>query len=69
MWVVSPIGDESGDTGAMALQIPVSWINDVTTGYQQWTTQGLGDTGEVYLAGTGPMGASDLDGAPHGSSP
>lgn len=52
MWVVSPIGDESGVTGAMALQIPVSWINDVTTGYQQWTTQGLGDTGEVYLAGT-----------------
>ncbi|AXA97209.1 MULTISPECIES: adenylate/guanylate cyclase domain-containing protein [Microbacterium] len=52
MWVVSPIGDAGGITGAMALQVPVSWINDVTTGYGQWQAQGLGDTGEIYLAGT-----------------
>ncbi|MDQ1131238.1 adenylate/guanylate cyclase domain-containing protein [Microbacterium sp. SORGH_AS_0888] len=52
MWVVSPIGNANGITGAMALQIPVSWINDVMTGYDRWDSQGLGRTGEVYLAGT-----------------
>ena len=51
MWVVSPIGNDSGITGAMALQVPLSQINDVMTGSEGWKTQGLGDTGEVYLVG------------------
>ncbi|MFF7682540.1 adenylate/guanylate cyclase domain-containing protein [Microbacterium sp. NPDC007973] len=52
MWVVSAIGDDDGITGVMALQVPVQWINDVTTGYEQWQQQGFGATGETYLAGS-----------------
>jgi len=51
MWVVSPIGDDNGITGVMALQIPIQWINDVMTGYGQWEQQGFGETGETYLVG------------------
>ncbi len=52
MWVVSAIGDDDGITGVMALQVPIQWINDVTTGYEQWQQQGFGATGETYLAGS-----------------
>jgi len=51
MWVVSPIGDEDGITGVMALQVPIAWINDVMTGYGEWEQQGFGATGETYLVG------------------
>lgn len=51
MWVISPVGNESGITGAMALQVPLDQINDVMTGSKEWKKQGLGDTGEVYLVG------------------
>ncbi|PRB18231.1 adenylate/guanylate cyclase domain-containing protein [Microbacterium sp. MYb62] len=51
MWVVSPVGNDSGITGAMAFQISIDTINDVMTGNEDWKAQGLGDTGEVYLVG------------------
>lgn len=51
MWVVSPVGNDRGITGAMAFQISIDTINDVMTGNEQWKEQGLGDTGEVYLVG------------------
>ncbi|MGW9157769.1 adenylate/guanylate cyclase domain-containing protein [Microbacterium sp. NPDC055665] len=51
MWVVSPVGNDSGITGAMAFQISIDTINDVMTGNENWKAQGLGDTGEVYLVG------------------
>ncbi len=51
MWVMSPIGNDSGITGVMAAQISLDLINDTMTGNQQWESQGLGQTGEVYLAG------------------
>lgn len=51
LWVVSPVGDEDEVTGALAAQIPIETINDVMTGGQSWEEQGLGRTGEVYLAG------------------
>ncbi|TPW70218.1 adenylate/guanylate cyclase domain-containing protein [Schumannella sp. 10F1B-5-1] len=51
-WALSPIGDADGRvTGVLALQIPADTINDVMTGDQGWSKQGLGGTGEVYLAG------------------
>ncbi|TPX05984.1 HAMP domain-containing protein [Schumannella luteola] len=51
-WALSPIGDRDGRvTGVLALQIPVETINDVMTGDEGWAKQGLGETGEVYLAG------------------
>ena len=51
MWVVSPVGNDSGITGAMAFQISIDTVNDVMTGNENWKAQGLGDTGEVYLVG------------------
>ena len=51
IWVVSPIGNDERVTGAIAFQISIDAINDVTTGSEGWKSQGLGDTGEVYLVG------------------
>ncbi len=51
LWVVSPVGNDSGVTGAFAVQVPIDTINDTMTGAEQWKQQGLGKTGEVYLAG------------------
>lgn len=51
MWVVSPVGNDSEITGAIAFQISLADINDVMTGNEKWKAQGLGDTGEVYLVG------------------
>ncbi len=50
-WVLSPIGTATNIIGVMAVQIPVDQINKVMTGNQNWKGQGLGDTGEVFLAG------------------
>lgn len=50
-WVVSPVGTSTELIGALAVQIPIDQINAVMTGNEQWETQGLGETGEVYLAG------------------
>ena len=35
----------------LALQLPITAINDVMTGFGGWDAEGLGDTGETYLAG------------------
>jgi class 3 adenylate cyclase len=51
IWVVSPVGNDSRVTGVMAVQIPIDTINNTMTGNNGWKDQGLGDTGEVYLAG------------------
>jgi methyl-accepting chemotaxis protein len=37
--------------GVLALQLPIRAINDVMTGGGGWDAEGLGDTGETYLAG------------------
>lgn len=50
-WVVSPVGTATEIVGVMAIQIPITQINDVMTGERAWASQGLGSTGEVYLAG------------------
>ena len=50
-WVLSPIGSATNIVGVMAIQIPIDLINSVMTGDQRWQEDGLGDTGEVYLAG------------------
>lgn len=51
LWVVSPVGNDDTITGAMAAQVPAERINEVLTGGNQWTKQGLGRSGEVYLVG------------------
>ncbi|MEL4319840.1 adenylate/guanylate cyclase domain-containing protein [Leifsonia sp. YIM 134122] len=50
-WVVSPIGTATDVVGTLAVQVPITQINDVMSGDEQWAEQGLGQTGEVYLAG------------------
>lgn len=50
-WVLSPIGTATNIVGVLAVQIPVDQINAVMTGDGRWAEQGLGATGEVYLAG------------------
>ncbi len=51
VWVISPVGNDTGITGALAYQVSIDRINNVMTGNEQWKQQGLGDTGEVYLVG------------------
>lgn len=50
-WVLSPIGSATNIVGVLAIQVPIEQINRVMTGGEQWVQQGLGETGEVYLAG------------------
>lgn len=50
-WAVSPIGDNEEVYGVLALQIPLTNINNVMTGNQDWVDDGLGESGETYLVG------------------
>jgi class 3 adenylate cyclase len=50
-WVFTPIGDSGGKYGVLALQLSVDEINRVMTGDRGWVKDGLGETGETYLAG------------------
>ena len=54
-WVFTPIGDEGGKYGVLALQLSVDEINRVMTGDRGWVKDGLGETGETYLAGPDRM--------------
>ncbi len=51
LWILTPIGDSGGIYGVLALQVSVDGINDVMTGSRGWEKDGLGRTGETYLAG------------------
>lgn len=50
-WVLTPIGDGGGIYGVLALQLSVDEINSVMTGDKGWEREGLGKSGETYLAG------------------
>lgn len=50
-WIASPVGTGADVSGVLAIQVPVDAINDVMTGDESWGRDGLGDTGEAYLAG------------------
>lgn len=50
-WAVSPIARDGVTIGVLALQLPKQLINAVMTGNEQWGQDGLGRTGETYLAG------------------
>jgi len=50
-WVVKPIGANGVVSGVLALQVPIATVNDVMTGDEDWARDGLGETGETYLAG------------------
>ena len=50
-WILTPIGDDTGVHGVLALQVSVAAFNDVMTGKRGWQKDGQGRTGETYLAG------------------
>lgn len=50
-WVLTPIGSGGVITGVLALQLSLAQINDVMTGNEGWESDGLGRSGETYLAG------------------
>jgi class 3 adenylate cyclase len=52
MWIESPIGKIGAISGVLALKVPIAAINKIMTGDQQWVNDGLGETGEVFLAGS-----------------
>ncbi|MGK2868255.1 MAG: HAMP domain-containing protein, partial [Mycobacterium sp.] len=51
-WVLSPIGSGGSIVGVLALQLALDGINNVMTGTSGWEEDGLGMTGETYLAGS-----------------
>ena len=59
-WVMSPIGSATDIIGVLAVQVPITQINAVMTGDKNWEQQGLGKTGEVYLAGDRQADAEHL---------
>ncbi|AMM21804.1 hypothetical protein AX769_18680 [Frondihabitans sp. PAMC 28766] len=58
-WIASPVGSGSNVEGVLAIQVPTQTINSVMTGNQAWKSDGLGDTGEAYLAGPDKTMRSD----------
>lgn len=50
-WVLSPIGNDGVIIGVLALQVSLASVNKVMTGDNGWEQDGLGATGETYLAG------------------
>jgi class 3 adenylate cyclase len=58
-WMVSPVGPNGHIEGALALQFPITGLNRLMTVDKQWQTNGLGKTGETYLAGPDDLMRSD----------
>ncbi|MDX8382890.1 MAG: PAS domain S-box protein, partial [Ghiorsea sp.] len=51
-FIASPIFDKQGKhIGVLAMQMPISQINDVMTSKGKWKEAGLGASGETYLVG------------------
>lgn len=58
-WVASPVGSGSSVQGVLAIQVPTQTINSVMTGNNGWKGDGLGSTGESYIAGPDKLMRSD----------
>ncbi|ARC56247.1 Adenylate cyclase [Frondihabitans sp. 762G35] len=50
-WIASPVGSGSSVEGVLAIQVPSDAINSVMTDDGNWKKDGLGQTGEAYVAG------------------
>ncbi|CAN5318317.1 adenylate/guanylate cyclase domain-containing protein [soil metagenome] len=50
-WAVTPIAVDGTIIGAIAVELPISRINSVMTGGDDWAASGLGETGETYIVG------------------
>lgn len=58
-FMATPIYDGVELAGVLAIQLSVDEINRVMTGNQQWSEDGLGETGETFLVGDDSMMRSD----------
>lgn len=50
-WAVTPVVVDGSIVGALAVELPITQINDVMTGGGDWEGSGLGATGETYIVG------------------
>ncbi|MGB3535744.1 MAG: adenylate/guanylate cyclase domain-containing protein [Microcoleaceae cyanobacterium] len=51
MFLAAPIYNGSFQVGIIVVQLSVDGINQITTANQDWESEGMGETGEVYLVG------------------
>jgi class 3 adenylate cyclase len=58
-WMLSPVGPQGRVEGVLALQFPISKINNLMTVDKQWVAAGMGDTGETFLVGPDGLMRSD----------
>ena len=50
-WFVSPVGPGGRVDGVLALQFPISKINELMTVDGRWEASGMGKTGETFIVG------------------
>ena len=58
-WMLAPAGPRGRVQGVLALQFPISKINDLMTVNRQWEAAGMGETGETFLVGPDGLMRSD----------
>jgi class 3 adenylate cyclase len=58
-WMLSPVGPQGRVEGVLALQFPISKINNLMTVGKQWQDAGMGTTGETFLVGPDDLMRSD----------
>ena len=58
-WLVSPVGPPGRTEGVLALQFPISKINDLMTMGGRWEESGMGKTGETFIVGPDDLMRSD----------
>ncbi len=58
-WLIAPVGPQGRVDGALALQFPVSTINELMTADKRWAQVGMGKTGETILIGEDNLMRSD----------
>jgi class 3 adenylate cyclase len=58
-WMLAPVGPQGRVEGVLALQFPISKINNLMTVGEQWEAAGMGKTGETFLVGPDDLMRSD----------
>ena len=51
-FIATPIFDQGKKIGILIFQMPIAEINNIMTNKQQWSTVGMGSTGEAYIIGS-----------------
>ena len=51
IFMAAPIYNGPHEIGILAVQLNVEQLNEITTGFEDWENDGLGQTGETFLVG------------------